>query len=154
VRTIWRQRERLVADCGRSIQQMQKALTKMNIQLANPISDVRGVTGMEIIRAILGGERNPWKLAKLRDRRIVASEEEIAYSLQGNWREDVLFELRQVVEAYDFYQKQMTACDRELQNYMAALPDRKMPAPQAAGSDEGRAAAGQIQISSKEQARI
>lgn len=124
VRTIWRQRDRLVQEAGRSVQQMQKALTTMNVQLANTISDVSGVTGMAIVRAILAGERDPWKLAKLRDGRICASEAEIAQSLEGNWREDVLFELRQVVEAYDFYQKQMVACNRELQKYMAVLPDR------------------------------
>lgn len=128
MRTIWRQRERLVQDAGRAVQQMQKALTTMNVQLANTVSDISGVTGLGIIRAIVAGVRDPWELAKLRDRRIAASEEEIAHSLAGNWREDVLFELRQVVEAYDFYQKQMAACDQELQKYMAAIPDAKAPA--------------------------
>ena len=123
VRTIWRQRDRLVQEAGRTIQQMQKALTTMNVQLANTISDVSGVTGLAIIRGILAGVRDPWALAKLRDKRISASEEEIAHSLEGNWREDVLFELRQVVEAYDFYRKQMAACDQELRKYMAMLPD-------------------------------
>jgi transposase len=126
VRTIWRQRDRWVRECGRAIQQIQKALTTMNVQLANTISDISGVSGQTIIRAIVGGERDPWKLAKLRDRRIAAGEEEIALSLHGNWREDVLFELRQVLEAYDFYQKQMTACDVELARYTSAIPDREM----------------------------
>ena len=124
VRTIWRQRDRLVQEAGRTIQQMQKALTTMNVQLANTISDVSGFTGLAIIRGILAGVRDPWVLAKLRDKRISASEEEIALSLEGNWRADVLFELRQVVEAYDFYRKQIAACDQELQKYMAVLPDR------------------------------
>jgi hypothetical protein len=101
VRTIWRQRDRLVQEAGRAIQQMQKALTTMNIQLANAISDVSGVTGLAIIRAIVQGERDRWKLAELRDRRIRASEEEVAHSLEGNWREEVLFELGQVLEGYD-----------------------------------------------------
>lgn len=126
VRTIWRQRDRWVKECGRAVQQMQKSLTTMNVQLANAISDISGVSGQAIIRAIVGGERDPWKLAKLRDPRIAASEEEIAHSLQGNWREDVLFELRQVLEAYDFYQKQMAACDRELAKYTSSVPDREM----------------------------
>lgn len=126
VRTIWRQRDRLVEEAGRAIQRMQKALTTMNVRLANAISDVSGVTGMAIIRAIVAGERDPRRLAKLRDRRISASEEEIARSLEGNWRDDVLFELRQVVEAYDFYHKQMEACGQELQKYMAALPDHPL----------------------------
>jgi len=125
VRTIWRHRDRLVKDAGRAIQQIQKALTTMNIRLANAISDVSGVTGLAIIRAILKGERDPRELAKLRDRRIQASEEEVVRSLEGNWRDDVLFELKQVVEGYDFYQQQMVACDQELQKYLAVLPDRK-----------------------------
>jgi transposase len=111
VRTVWRLRDRWVQDAGRAIQQMQKALTKMNVQLANTISDISGVTGTAILRAIVRGERNPWELAKLRDRRIAASEAEIAQSLKGNWREDVLFELEQVLQGYDFYQAQIAACD-------------------------------------------
>ncbi len=124
VRTIWRQRDRWVKEAGRAVQQMQKALTTMNVQLANAISDISGVSGMAILRTIVAGVRDPMELAKLRDPRIAASEEEIAHSLQGNWREDVLFELRQVLEAYDFYQKQMTGCDRELAKYTAAVPSR------------------------------
>jgi len=126
VRTIWRQRERWVKDCGRAIQQMQKALTTMNVQLANTISDISGVSGQAILRAIVGGVRDPWKLAKLRDPHVAASEEEIAYSLQGNWKEDVIFELRQVLEAYDFYRKQMADCDRELAKYTEAMPSREI----------------------------
>jgi transposase len=124
IRTIWRLRERWVQDAGRSIQQIQKALTIMNLQLANAISDISGKTGMAILRAILKGERNPWTLAKLRDERIQASEEEIAHSLEGNWRTDVLFELQQMVQAYDFQQQQMAGCDQELEKYMKAQPTR------------------------------
>jgi transposase len=141
VRTIWRQRDRLVRDAGRAIQQIQKALTIMNIQLANAISDVSGVTGLAIIRAILQGQRDPWELAKLRDRRIQASEAEVAHSLQGNWREDILFELGQVVEGYDFYQKQIAACDQRLQKYLAVLPDGKVAeatSPQGSGNKKRR----------------
>ena len=126
VRTIWRLRERVVQEAGRTIQQMQKALISMNVQLANTISDISGKTGMAIIRAIVEGERNPWILAKLRDDRIQASEEELAHSLEGNWREDVLFELQQVVKAYDFHQQQMAECDRQLEKYMKTQPTRLM----------------------------
>jgi transposase len=130
VRTIWRQRERCVRECGRAIQQMQKALTTMNIQLANTITDISGMTGQAILRAIVAGNRDPRQLAKLRHKQIAASEEEIVHSLQGNWREDVLFELSQVLEAYDFYQKQIAACDRELQKYTAAIASREIPEKQ------------------------
>jgi transposase len=124
LRTLWRQRNRLVEEVGRTVQQMQKALTTMNVQLANVISDISGVTGMQIIRAILQGERDPKALAKMRDQRIQASEEEIAGSLEGHWKAAVLFELQQVVEAYDFYRKQIAACDAEVQKRMVELPSR------------------------------
>jgi transposase len=129
VRTIWRQRDRWVQEAGRAVQHMQKALTTMNVQLANTISDLTGVTGQAILRAIVAGTRDPWALAKLRDPRIAASEAELAHSLQGTWREDVLFELRQALEAYDFYQGQLAACERELAKYTAAVPSRERPAP-------------------------
>jgi len=104
---------------------MQKALTQMNVQLANVISDISGVTGMAIVRAMVKGERDRWVLAKMRDKRIRASEEEIAHSLEGNWREDVLFELKQVVAGYDFYRKQIVACDAELQVRLTVLSHRR-----------------------------
>src|SRR5437773_1674622 len=92
VRTIWRLRDRHVKQAGRSVQHMQKALTKMNVQLANVISDISGVSGQAIIAAILKGERDPYKLADLKHERVQASREEVARSLEGNWRPDVLFE--------------------------------------------------------------
>jgi transposase len=133
LRTIWRLRDRHVQDAGREIQHMQKALTTMNVQLANTISDVSGRTGQAIIRAILQGERDPYKLAALRHYRIRASEEAIARSLEGHWREDVLFELQQAVEQYDFCQQQIAACDQRLQAYLEGLPNRHIdPAGQSA----------------------
>ena len=80
---------------------------------------------MAIVRAILEGERDPQSLAKLRDQRIQASEQEIVHSLQGNWCQEVLFELGQVVEQYDFYRKQIAACDVELQLRLSQLPSRQ-----------------------------
>jgi len=131
VRTIWRQRDRWVQEAGRAVQHMQKALTTMNVQLANTISDLSGVTGQAILRAIVAGVRDPAALAKLRDPRLAASEAELAHSLQGHWREDVLFELRQALEAYDFYQQQLRACDAELAKYTAAVASRERPLPPA-----------------------
>jgi transposase len=138
IRTVWRLRERWVKEAGRAIQQMQKALTIMNVQLANAISDISGKTGMAILRAILKGERNPWTLAKLRDERIQASEEEIAHSLEGNWRADVLFELQQVVQVYDFKQQQIAGCDQELEKYMKAQPMRAATAETVAEGAEDK----------------
>src|SRR5260370_2493328 len=103
VRTLWRLRGRVLEDSSRAVQHIQKALTTMNVQLANAISDVSGVTGMAIVRAIVQGQRDPHELAKLRDPHIQASEEEIAHSLEGNWHRDVLFALHQAGAAYDFH---------------------------------------------------
>src|ERR1700688_5317754 len=129
VRTIWRLRDRHVKEAGRTVQHMQKALTKMNIQLANVLSDLNGFSGQEIIAAILQGERDPWKLADLKDYRVRASREEVARSLEGNWREDVLFELQQAVDSYHFSHRQMQECDRKLEGYLASLPTRILDIP-------------------------
>jgi hypothetical protein len=106
LRTYWRQRNDLVQSTARHIQRMQKTLTQMTIQLANVLSDVRGVTGQAIMKAILAGERDPHELAAFRDSRVKASEEEITRSLKGNWQEDLLFVLQQEQKGYEFCQKQ------------------------------------------------
>ena len=124
LRTYWRQRHDLVRSTGRHIQRMQKALTQMDIQLANVISDISGVTGQAILKAILDGERDPRQLAAHRDCRIDASEEEIAQALEGNWQQDQLFLLRQEQAGYEFCQQQMRECDQQLAQYLAQLEDR------------------------------
>ncbi|KAG0092343.1 hypothetical protein BGZ92_010131, partial [Podila epicladia] len=100
---------------------MQKALAQMNIQLANVISDIVGETGQKIIRAILAGERDGVKLAKLKHGRIRASEDDIAKSLRGNWRVEHLFSLKQAVALYDFYAEQLSECDRQLEAMLKAM---------------------------------
>src|ERR1700737_2669143 len=107
---------------------MQKALTQMNIQLANALSDISGVTGQAIIKAILGGQRDPKKLAEFRNPRVKASEKEIARSLEGNWQEDLLFVLQQEQDGYEFCQKQMANCDRRLEQYLQQREDRSQGA--------------------------
>lgn len=124
MRTYWRQRNDLVQSAGRHIQRMQKALTQMNIQLANTLSDISGVTGQAIIKAILGGQRDPHKLAEFRNPRVKASEEEIARSLEGNWQEDLLFVLQQEQNGYEFCQKQIAECDQRLEQYLQQREDR------------------------------
>jgi transposase len=124
LRTYWRQRNDLVRSAGRHIQRIQKALTQMNVQLANVLSDISGMTGQSIIKAILAGERDPQELAAYRDHRVKASEEEIAAHLEGNWQEDLLFVLKQEQDGYEFCQKQMSECDRQLERYLAQMEDR------------------------------
>jgi transposase len=128
MRTYWRQRNDLVRAAGRHIQRIQKTLTQMNIQLANVLSDVSGMTGQTIIKAILEGERDPHKLAAFRDFRVKASEEEIARSLEGHWQEDLLFVLKQEQDGYEFCQKQMAECDRRLKQYLQQREDRSQGA--------------------------
>lgn len=117
LRTYWRQRAEHVRGMGTCIQRMQKVLTQMNLQLANVISDLSGVTGQKIVRAILAGERDPRKLAELSDPRIHASKEEIAKSLEGNWRQELLFVLRQELAMYDTYQQRIAV--------PSAIPSRR-----------------------------
>jgi transposase len=128
MRTYWRQRNDLVRAAGRHIQRIQKALTQMNIQLANVLSDVSGMTGQTIIKAILEGERDPHRLAAFRDFRVKASEEEIARSLEGHWQEDLLFVLKQEQDSYEFCQKQRAECDRRLKQYLQQREDRSQGA--------------------------
>jgi hypothetical protein len=128
MRTYWRQRNDLVQSAGRHIQRIQKTLTQMNIQLANVLSDVSGVTGQAIIKAILEGERDPHKLAAFRDSRVKASEGQIARSLEGNWQPDLLFVLKQEQDGYEFCQKQMAECDQQLKQYLQNREDRSQGA--------------------------
>ncbi|MEQ6342898.1 MAG: IS110 family transposase, partial [Gammaproteobacteria bacterium] len=102
-------------------QHMQKALTQMNIQLANVISDVVGETGQKILRAIVAGERDGRVLAAMKNVRIHASAEDIAKSLQGNWRAEHLFALKQALALFDFYGAQLTECDREIEQQLQSL---------------------------------
>jgi len=139
LRTYWRQRAEHVSGAATCIQRMQKALTQMNLQLANVISDLSGVTGQAIVRAIVAGERNPQKLAELSDPRIEASREEVAKSLEGNWRPELVFVLRQEVEMYDAYQRRIAECDQQLQKHLASFADTELPQSPKAESKEKRA---------------
>jgi transposase len=122
LRCYLRQRENLVQQAGTCIQQMQKCLTEMNLQLANVISDLSGMTGMKIVQAILDGERDPQKLATLADSRIQASRKEIAQSLEGHWREDCLFVLQQVHELYYTCLDKIRECDDRIEAQLRTMP--------------------------------
>jgi transposase len=106
---------------------LRQALTQMNIQLANVISDISGQTGLAIIRAIVGGERDSRKLAQMKDYRIQASVETIAMSLRGNWRQELLFNLGQALALYDTYQSKIAECDHQIQTHLGTLPNTVDP---------------------------
>ena len=131
LRSYLRHREQLVEAAAACIQRMQKALVLMNVQLHTVISDLTGVTGMRILRDILGGETCPERLARHRDHRCKASAEEIAASLTGHYQPEHLFALRQTLELYDVYQEKLVACDTVIEAKRHALGARCEP-PQAA----------------------
>jgi transposase len=121
LRAISRQRDTLLQEQARCVQRMQKALTLMNLQLTNTITDITGTTGLAIIRAIVAGERNPHELAKHRNYRIHASENEIAKSLEGTWKEEHLFCLGQALELYDTYRQLIAKTDAKLDELISPM---------------------------------
>jgi len=128
LRTYMRQREKLVTAASTAVQHMQKALTEMNVQLANVISDISGLTGMAILRAIVKGERNPDRLASLKHSQIRASSQEIARSLEGHWREEQLFVLEQSLALYDLYYQKIGECNQRIESHLRTM-DSKCSAP-------------------------
>ncbi|MGP0072531.1 MAG: IS110 family transposase [Bryobacteraceae bacterium] len=128
LRTYLRQRENLVAAGSTCIQHMQKTLTQMNVQLANVISDISGVTGMAILRAIVAGERDPDRLSTLKHGRVRASRGEIARSLEGNCREELLFVLEQSLELYDLYVLKIAVCDQRIERHLKMMKSKPDPA--------------------------
>ena len=129
IRSLSRHREMLVQYRSAHIQHMQKALTVMNLRLTNVLSDVTGVTGMKIIRAIVAGERDPKVLARYRDDRCKRSEEDIVKSLEGHYKREQVFALKQALELYDFYDEKVLDCDTELEALY-----RKFDIPQNPGT--------------------
>ena len=121
LRSYLRQRAMLIQGAAQHIQHMQKALQQMNVLLHHVVSDITGLTGMTIIRAILAGERDPQVLAQHRDPRCKNSIEVIAKSLEGNFRADHLFALQQAVALYDAYQAQLVTCDQRIEQYLTSL---------------------------------
>lgn len=114
LRTLVRDKANLVAESGDWLRRMQKSLDQMNVRVHRAVSDIDGVTGMAILRAIAGGERDAKKLAQLRDPRCNKTEEEIAEQLSGHWREDHLFSLGQALKMYDAVQERIAAYEKEI----------------------------------------
>ena len=133
LRAYMRQRGTLVRYAGSHIQHMQKALRQMNLLLDTVVTDITGKTGMTIIRTILKGERDPHKLAAYRDRRCKKSEQAIAQSLHGHYREEHLFALRQSVELYDTYHAKILACDEAIEQQLKRFDAQGDPQQLRAG---------------------
>ena len=127
VRSLWRHRDSLIQMASVHLQHMQKALDQMNLQIHHVISDLAGTTGLAIMDAILAGERDPKKLADLRDWRIRASESTIVKSLVGDYRDEHLFTLRQSLVAYRHYQRLIAEVDEKVKQLLSELPAQVDP---------------------------
>jgi transposase len=129
LRALLRHRERVVEYAASHIQHMQKALMLMNVQLHHVVSDITGMTGMKIIRSIVDGSRDPKVLAKYRDDRCKSPIETIRRALDGNYRSEHVFALRQALELYDFHRVKVDECDIEIEAALAELNNgREAPA--------------------------
>jgi transposase len=131
LRAVERQRELLITEQGSWVQRMQKSLVQMNIQLTEVLSDVMGMTGQAIIRAIVSGERDPQTLAQYRNGRVKASADEIARALTGNWREEHLFVLQQSLAMYDDIAGHLAECETKLQALLKDLGQKQVDLGQA-----------------------
>lgn len=127
IRSVWRQRAELVAMSSQHVQHMHKALTQMNLQIHHVISDITGVTGLAIVDAIIEGERDPGKLADLRNPGIKVDRQTIRESLVGDWRREHLFVLAQSRRMFQVYRKQIVACDREIESLLKSIEPRVDP---------------------------
>lgn len=133
LRSYMRQRAMLATYAGQHVQHMQKALVQMNLQLSVVLDDITGATGMQIIRAVLAGERDPHKLAALRHGRCKHSAATIAEALRGDWREEHLFALAQAVDLVEAYQAKIAACDARIQAHLQRFADRGTGEPPPPG---------------------
>ena len=124
IRSILRHRSSLVEMAAAHVQHMHKALTQMNLQIHHVLSDITGKSGLAIVEAIVGGERDPQKLAQLRDGRVQATEATIQKSLVGDYRREHLFTLHQSLQAYRSYQELIAACDQEIEEHLRQLDSK------------------------------
>src|SRR5262249_42042728 len=124
LRSYWRQRQMLIQLSAMHVQHMQKALEQMNVKLTEVLSDITGVSGMRIIAAILAGTRQAQALAQLCDPGCAKTKEEIALALEGTWRPEHLFELKQAYELFQCYQQKVSECDAQIAVELQAQPNR------------------------------
>lgn len=144
IRIYWRRRDHIVKDKSVQILRIQKALEMMNIHLHKAISDITGMSGLRIIRKMVSGERNPAVLALLADKGIKASQETLIKALEGNYSDELMFDLTQALEHYDFLDRQLVACDLEMQKSLTAISDRPTEATDLPSSEStGKLSRGQ-----------
>lgn len=134
LRAYMRIRDRHLEYAAAHMQHMQKALVLMNLQLHHAISDISGVTGLKIIRAIVAGERDPDVLASMRDVRCRESVKAIREAMVGNYQPEHVFALAQALALFETYQNRIADCDAQIEctlqllNADKAKPDDPLPA--------------------------
>jgi transposase len=136
LRTIQRHRRTLVESASRSVQHMQKALDGMNLHVHHALSDLTGQSGLAMIEAIIGGERDPHKLAALAHRQVKKTPAQLAAALTGNYRDEELFVLEQAFASFRHYQAQIGQCERKSLEQLAVLEQVCRPAGTASRSEE------------------
>lgn len=149
MRTLWRHRDSVVEAASKQVQHMQKALDQMNVQLHHVLSDLTGVSGLAMLDAMLAGERDPRKLARLRHKRVRTSEETIVKALEGDYREEHLFTLKQSLETYRYYRKLMAECEEQIHQRMETFDSKADPErdpPPAAKRSSRRAKKGKFDL--------
>lgn len=133
LRSYMRLRDDHIRTGAMHILHMQKALDAMNLKLHTVISQIQGVSGLRIIRAILDGERNPETLVTLCDKQILKTKRaEVIKSLQGNYKTEYLFALRQAVELWEIYQQKIVECDKQMEAFLTTMT-AELPPPSAIG---------------------
>ncbi|MBV8282417.1 MAG: IS110 family transposase [Candidatus Eremiobacteraeota bacterium] len=152
LRSYLRHRQMLIQYGASHIQHMQKALTQMNVQIHHVISDITGSTGMRIIRAIVEGKRDPKQLAAMRDARTKATEATIARALEGDYRVEHVFALKQSLELFDSYQKQIQVCDEQIGAHMGTMETKADPVELKAARKEKKKRRNQATLNIREEA--
>ena len=121
IRSLWRHRDSLIQMAAEHVMHMQKALNQMNLQVHRVLSDITGLSGLRILDAILAGECNPVLLARLCQPRVKSSRDTVAKSLEGDYRVEHIFALRQSLAGYRYYQGLIAEVDAEIQRYLASF---------------------------------
>lgn len=139
LRTLVRDKATLVAERSDWVRRMQKSLDQMNVRVHRAVADLDGATGMAIVRAIVAGERNPQRLAALRDPRCHKSAAEIAEQLSGHWRDDHLFSLQQALKMHDAITERLADYERELLRVLRDMEQRDDDAPPPTNPNKAKA---------------
>jgi transposase len=140
LKSLWRHRLNMDEANSRTIQRIQKSFQAMNVRLDIAVTDIGGQTGLRIIEAILAGERDPQKLAALRDRRVAKSQREIAAALTGNFKDEHLFIIRENLAHHRFLKERILATEQQMVTYMETMPKKAAAAdlPVATKPDRSR----------------